>query len=65
MRIGDGGAWLRRQCIIMAQANSTPVTTWLDMTLGELAGWIDAHNEVARLREQEREKARGAARRRR
>jgi len=42
--VGDGGAWLRRQCLIMARTNSTPAAFWLSMPLRELPEWISDNN---------------------
>ena len=44
---GDGGRWLRRQCLILARANATPVDYWLAEPLPALMQWIKVHNELA------------------
>lgn len=44
---GDGGQWLRRQCLILARANATPVGYWLSEPLPCLMQWIEAHNKLA------------------
>ena len=43
---GDGGAWLREKCIILARMNNTSVFDWLDQPLCELGEWIKAHNNL-------------------
>ena len=40
----DGGAWLRKQCLIMAQNNNTPVSYWAALPLSSLTKWIKASN---------------------
>lgn len=52
--MGDGGKWLRRQCLVMAQNTYTPVQFWLKMPLIEFMGWITASNEL--LEEKEKKK---------
>jgi len=37
---------IRDQCIILAQADKTPVPVWYNMPLVELSKWIAAHNRV-------------------
>ena len=44
---GDGGSWLRQQCLIMSQANSSPVGFWLSMPLKQFMQWIGDHNRIA------------------
>ena len=49
---GDGGAWLREQCIILARMDHTSVFEWLALPLEELGAWIEAHNTLEhKLRE--------------
>jgi hypothetical protein len=43
---GDGGKWLRKQCLLMARNNSTPVPFWLSLPLQQLCLWIGANNAV-------------------
>ena len=52
----DGGEWLRRQALLMAQGNNTPAPYWLAMPLYQLRQWIDTNNAIVA----EREKARKA-----
>ena len=40
----DGGVWLRKQCLIMAQNNNTPVSYWAALPLSSLTKWIKASN---------------------
>lgn len=51
---GDGGAWLRKQCLIMAQNNHTPVSYWLSVPLLSLAKWIKASNGLVREQQEAR-----------
>ncbi|MGN0184680.1 MAG: hypothetical protein ACI4AL_06145 [Aristaeellaceae bacterium] len=44
--MGDGGTWLRRQCLLMAQANNTPVPFWLSLPLWQLKQWIEDSNWI-------------------
>ena len=44
--VGDGGVWLRRQCLAMARTNNTPVDFWLSLRLGELSQWVKASNAL-------------------
>lgn len=44
---GDGGSWLRQQCLIMAQNSHTAVPYWLSLPLVELAAWIEDNNRIA------------------
>jgi hypothetical protein len=44
--VGDGGAWLRRQCLVMARTNNTPVDFWLSLRLGDLAQWVKSSNAI-------------------
>lgn len=37
---------LRKQCLIMARVNSTPVSYWYHIPLRELVLWIRAHNDL-------------------
>ena len=46
MIVGDGGAWLRRQCLAMARTNNTPVDFWLSLRLGEFSQWVKASNAL-------------------
>lgn len=41
---GDGGMWLRKQCLIMAKNNDTPASYWVSLPLKSLAKWIKASN---------------------
>ena len=43
---GKDGLWLRKQYLILAKNNSTPVPFWLDLPLWELRFWIRANNAV-------------------
>lgn len=45
--MGDGGHWLRRQCLAMARNNYTPVQFWLSMPLVEFVEWIKESNKLA------------------
>ena len=42
------GLWPRKQCLILAKTNSTPVYYWLSLPLKDLRIWIEAHNAVLR-----------------
>ncbi len=44
--IGDGGTWLRRQCLLLAKVNNTPVPFWLSLPLCELSAWIRDSNWI-------------------
>lgn len=44
--IGDGGEWLREQCIIMAKNNGTDIPFWLSMPLVQLIQWIRTNNRI-------------------
>lgn len=52
--MGDGGKWIRRQCLVMAQNTYTPVQFWVEMPLTELAEWIESNNDL--IKERERKK---------
>jgi hypothetical protein len=43
---GDGGLWIRQQCLVLSQVNHTPVDFWLTQPLEELRRWITAHNSL-------------------
>ncbi|MCL2487346.1 MAG: hypothetical protein FWE80_01545 [Oscillospiraceae bacterium] len=43
---GDGGHWIRRNCLILARNNNTPVDFWLSLPLTELRGWIDDNDAL-------------------
>ncbi len=45
---GDGGKWVRKQCLILARNNATPVGFWLALRLRELGSWIETNNEIIR-----------------
>ena len=42
--MGDGGKWIRAQCLTLSRANNTPVSYWLSLPVGSLRHLIDAHN---------------------
>ena len=44
---GDGGDWLRKQCLILARNNHTGVDFWLSRPLAELGRWIESNNALA------------------
>jgi len=44
----DGGHWVRRQCLLMARSNRTPVGFWLGMPLHTLGEWIRDSNDLIR-----------------
>ena len=54
--VGDGGLWLRRQCLLLAQNNNTPATDWMALPLRALPHWIRANNEIIEERRRERER---------
>lgn len=56
--MGDGGKWIRQQCLILAQTNNTPVPFWLSLALPELCEWIRASNSVQDEAHRERERLR-------
>jgi len=37
---------LRRQCLLLAQTNNTPVPFWLSLPLRDLAPWIAESNKL-------------------
>ena len=45
---GDGGVWLRRQCLTMAKNNQTPVSYWLSLPLPSLCKWIKVSNQLVK-----------------
>ena len=45
---GDGGVWLRRQCLTMAKTNQTPVSYWLSLPLPSLCKWIKVSNQLVK-----------------
>jgi len=49
--LGDGGHWLRQNCMIMARASNTPVPFWLSLPLSQLRKWMDDHNFIANQKE--------------
>lgn len=54
---GDGGVWLRRQCLTMAKNNQTPVSYWLSLPLPSLCKWIKVSNQLVKeARERRRNK---------
>ena len=55
--MGDGGSWLRRQCIVMAKDCNTPVDYWLQLPLASFISWIRDHNDMVREENQRREAA--------
>lgn len=59
---GDGGQWLRRQCLVLSQNSHTPISYWLSVPLRELVAWIEASNRIVKetreLRERNRPKPR-------
>lgn len=60
--MGDGGKWIRAQCLTLSRSNNTPVSYWLSLPVGSLRYWIAAHNaleaELSKQREEARRKAR-------
>lgn len=56
--MGDGGAWLRRQCLLLAQTNYTPAGYWLDLPLCELSKWIVASNSIVEERRRKQKRKR-------
>ena len=57
VKAGDGGRWLREQCLILANERNTPVTDWLSMPMAELPLWIQSHNKLVREENRRREEA--------
>lgn len=53
--MGDGGEWLREQCLIMARSNYTSISFWLSLSLIEFIQWIQTNNRLVSRREKERE----------
>lgn len=47
--ISDGGAWLRKNMLVMSRMNNSPIGDWLDMPLLEFAEWIEANNEISKM----------------
>ncbi len=45
---GDGGKWLRKQCMILSRNNSTSIDFWISLQLRELGPWISTNNEIIR-----------------
>jgi len=50
VKLGDGGSWLRRQCLILSQVNKTPANYWLSLPLSQLRGWIGDSNAIQEQR---------------
>lgn len=48
---GDGGTWLRKQCLILSRNNHTGVDFWLQRPLWELGRWIESNNALVREEE--------------
>lgn len=46
MTVGDGGRWIRRQCLVLSQNYHTPVSFWLSETYAGLTRWIRDSNEL-------------------
>lgn len=44
--MGDGGHWLRRQCLVMARNGYGSVQFWLSMPLVEFPKWIEENNRM-------------------
>lgn len=44
--MGDGGVWLRKQCMVLAGNNCTGVHFWVSLPLPELSQWIDVNNDM-------------------
>lgn len=44
--MGDGGAWLRRQILVMSKNNKSSPDFWLNMPLVEFRDWIETNNEI-------------------
>lgn len=57
VKAGDGGRWLRKQCLILARNNNTPAFEWLALPLVELGPWIMANNMIEAENEQRRKEA--------
>lgn len=51
---GDGGVWLRRQVLAMAQVNCTPAPYWLEMPLYQFRQWIRSSNDLIAERQRAR-----------
>lgn len=47
---GDGGIWLRKQCLIMSQNGNGDAISWLNRPLCELGAWIEANNIIVEER---------------
>lgn len=58
MICGDGGKWLRRQCLVLAQSGAAPVSYWMSIPLRELGQWIESHNELIKEQKKKREEER-------
>ncbi|MCD8361732.1 MAG: hypothetical protein LUC98_02015 [Lachnospiraceae bacterium] len=60
MGIGGGGSgdWLRRQCLVLARNNATPIEYWLSLTLSELRAWIEANNALIKDTESKKQTGR-------
>lgn len=53
--MGDGGSWLRRQCMVMAKDCNTPVDYWLQLPLRSFIDWIHDHNDLVKEDNERRE----------
>jgi len=51
--VSDGGAWLRRQSLILAKNYSTSVSYWLSVPLRDLREWIITSNDLVRDQKEE------------
>jgi hypothetical protein len=58
---GDGGKWLRRQCLVLAQTNNTPVPYWLSLTIPDFCAWLRASNQIQQEMRESAKKAKDAA----
>ena len=52
---GDGGAWMRRQAMMLSVNCCTPVGYWLSLPLRQFAAWIETNNEITREKGSENE----------
>lgn len=59
---GDGGRWLRRQCMVLSQNSYTPISFWLSVSLRELGKWIEASNQIVKETREQTERARAKQR---
>ena len=46
VQFDDGGAWVRRTCMVLAKNTYTPLPFWLDVPFVQIHDWIGTNNEL-------------------